>query len=386
MQMDLFDVLYDRYTFPKDRPVRVFESFSGIGCQRMAFEKANIPHEVVGVSEIDKFAIKAYEAMHGSCPNLGSISDITGEMMPKDIDLFTYSFPCTDLSKAGQQEGMGEGSRSGLVYEVLRILHEMEKEDNLPQVLIMENVVDLIQMKFINEFNQDIQRPLEKLGYTNYVFTMNAREYGVAQNRDRVFMVSILGEYNYIQPKPFPLEKRLKDYLEDDVEEKYFLSDKMFNYLNTDHPQRKRSARFKMNQKPKDSDGWANTITTRETNVVDSTFIVEDEFIRIPEATKKGYKEAYDGDGVYINRPHQKRGCVQDGLIQTIKTSNHDLGVITQDLRIRKLTPIETGRLMGLTDEHIAKQRAVMSNAQMYKQHGNGIVVDVFAEILKQLV
>lgn len=379
MQVDLFDVLYEDFKFKKDKPLRVVELFSGIGFQRMGMELAEIPHEVVATSEIDKFAIKSYNAIHGDTVNLGSIIDVTGDMIPKNIDIMTYSFPCTDLSKAGQQKGMGEGTNSGLVYEVIRLIEELKELDNLPKVLIMENVVDLIQKRFIDEFNSDVRRPLEKLGYSNYVEKLNARNYGIAQNRDRVFMVSILGEYNYNFPKPFKLNYRLKDYLEENVDDKYYISDKMYEHFSTDHPKYKRKKKFERNQKPFNYKGWSNTITTREKNVVNSTFI------KIPEDTKKGYKEAYEGDGVYLDRPHQKRGVVQDGMIQTLKTSGSDVGVVDKNLKIRKLTPIETGRLMGMQTYQINKQMDFMSNAQMYKQHGNGIVAQVIGLIIGML-
>ena len=110
----------------------------------------------------------------------------------------------------------------------------------------------------------------------------------------------------------------------------------------------------------------------------------EREFIMIPEKTKKGYKEAYEGDGVYINRPHQKRGCVQKGMIQTLKTSGCDVGVVTENLRIRKLTPRECFRLMGFKDSDFDKIKGI-SNTQLYKQAGNSIVVDVAEELLCML-
>lgn len=203
--------------------VRLFESFAGIGCQRMAFDRLGIDYESVGISEIDKYAIKSYMAIHGETKNYGDITKINGYELPT-IDVFTYSFPCTDLSKAGKQKGLNS-TRSGLVYEVLRILQELKDLHNLPKVLIMENVVDLVQTKFIREFNE-IQLELESLGYSNYVETMNAKDYGIAQNRDRVFMVSILGDYYYEFPQKIKLEKRLKDYLESEVDEKYYLSEK----------------------------------------------------------------------------------------------------------------------------------------------------------------
>lgn len=128
MALDLFDLLYPTFRFEKDKPIRLVELFSGIGFQRMGMDLANIPYEVVATSEIDKFAIEAYEAIHGDNNNLGNIEHIKGEDMPTDIDIMTYSFPCTDLSKAGKQEGL-DGTRSGLVYEVLRLLQEMRERE-----------------------------------------------------------------------------------------------------------------------------------------------------------------------------------------------------------------------------------------------------------------
>jgi DNA (cytosine-5)-methyltransferase 1 len=372
--MNIFELLLPKYKLPS-KP-KLFESFAGIGCQRMALDKLGIDYEVVGISEIDKYALASYKAMHNECPNLGSITDIKGKDMPK-TDIFTYSFPCTDLSKAGQQKGLNTDTRSGLIFEVLRLLHEMQEHNKLPQVLIMENVVDLVQVKFIEQW-KEIQFEIEQMGYTNYTFTMNAKNYGVAQNRDRVFMVSILGKYYYEQPKPIPLDKRLKDYLEPNVDEKYYLSDKLLSFFI----QNSKSNEAKGNGfrfKPKENDSTANAITTNTGNRMD------DNFIKIPEATVKGYTEAYDGDGVYLNRPHQKRGVVQDQMIQTLKTNGDDVGVV-DDMRIRKLTPKECWRLMGIDDTYFDKASKVVSNSQLYKQAGNGIVVDVFAHILKELL
>ena len=142
-------------------------------------------------------------------------------------DIFTWSFPCTDLSKAGKQKGLS-GTRSGLGPEVIRLL---EATKDKPKVLLMENVPDLLSPKFRDGW-QEIYNEIESLGYTNYVEVLNAKNYGVAQNRDRVFMVSILGEYAYEFPKPIELTKRLKDYLEDEVDEKYYLSDKTISRIS----------------------------------------------------------------------------------------------------------------------------------------------------------
>jgi DNA (cytosine-5)-methyltransferase 1 len=445
--MNIFELLLPRYKLPS-KP-KLFESFAGIGCQRMALDKLGIDYEVVGISEIDKYALASYKAMHNECPNLGSITDIKGKDMPK-TDIFTYSFPCTDLSKAGQQKGLNTDTRSGLIFEVLRLLHEMQEHNKLPQVLIMENVVDLVQVKFIEQW-KEIQFEIEQMGYTNYTFTMNAKNYGVAQNRDRVFMVSILGNYYYEQPKPIPLEKRLKDYLEPNVDDSYYLSDGMLHaFTMSDTKGFNRAERFEQSIHTNIDNAIAFTINTKAGGRP------TDNFIKIPEATTKGYAKAHDGDGVYINRPHQKRGVVQKGMIQTIKTGGDDVGVVVSsfteqqakmitpdgnvkrylhsevvdefnvgdsadisfpngydkgkrtyngiapalnltttesslitkldNLRIRKLTPRECWRLMGIDDSYFDKASQVVSKSQLYKQAGNGIVVDVFAHILKELL
>ena len=150
----------------------------------------------------------------------------------------------------------------------------------------------------------------------------NAKDYGVAQNRERVFIVSILGEYNYTFPKPIPLTKRLKDYLEDEVDEKYYLSDKQIAKIQNSSFVQEKSRIHNPN-------GIIGTLLARDykdPKCVDLSLIM-------PEKTKKGYALAQDGDGVYINRPHQKRGVVQKGMIQTIKTSGADVGVVVKDNR-----------------------------------------------------
>lgn len=415
MNINIFDLLYENIKLTP--PIKMFEAFSGIGTQAMALKQLGVPYEIVGFSEIDKYAIQSYHAIHGD--EIKNYGDITKMTEIPSCDIFTWSFPCTDLSKAGKRQGMTKDTRSGLVYDVLRLVRDTKDK---PKVLIMENVPDLIQAKFVKQFGE-IQYELETYGYTNYVETLNAKDFGVAQNRNRVFMVSVLGEHNYNFPKPFKLEKRLKDYLEQDVDEKYYLSKQFISYLTTDHPKHKRSHKFEKNVRDGVSDGenYANTITTREGNVIDSTYL------KIPDDTKQGYSVAQDGDGVYIDRPDQKRGVVQKGMIQTIKTNTDTIGVvvnplknktnngwhfeqqvydengitrtvkagggsgnipkvINNDLRIRKLTPRETWRLMGCSDDDFDKAQKVCSNSQLYKQAGNAIVVDVFREILINLI
>lgn len=372
-QLDLFELIYPRYFLPK-KP-RIFEAFAGIGCQRLAFKKLSVEVESVGISEIDKFAIQSYQAIHGSVKNFGDISNIKGQDLP-NIDVFTYSFPCTDLSKAGKQQGL-IGTRSGLVYEVIRILKECKESDNLPRLLIMENVVDLVSKKFIRHF-QEIQTEIEKLGYLNYTSVLNAKNYGVAQTRERVFMISIMGEYAYKFPKSKKLEKTLKDYLEDIVDKKYLLSEKMILTLQ-DNANRNgyiRSEKFKphfLNSKYafaiKTSGGHKNM----------------DNFIVVKTKNKVGYSIGQDGDGINMDRPHQKNGVIQKQISPTLKTQKQ-IGRFVKG-EIRRLTPLESWRLMGIDDEDFWKaKKSGISDTQLYKQAGNGIVVDVFASLLEPMI
>ncbi len=410
--MNLFSMELDKIHLGNH--VRLFEAFSGIGTQAMALKRLGVNVEHIGFSEIDKYAIQSYLAIHGDVKNYGDITKMTE--IPS-CDIFTWSFPCTDLSKAGKQKGLS-GTRSGLGFEVIRLL---EATKDKPKVLLMENVPDLLSPKFRDGW-QEIYNEIESLGYTNYVEVLNAKNYGVAQNRDRVFMVSILGEYAYEFPKPFKLEKRLKDYLEDEVDEKYYLSDKTISRISNWKAQQnpfetmertintgvvptltargagEEHSGMVLIKEPKclnpkvngkqpilqdrvyDTESISTTVTTGYiTNVVVGGVV-------IPEATKQGYAVAQDGDGVYINRPHQKRGVVQKGMIQTLKTSGDDVGVVVDNLRIRKLTPLECWRLMGIDDEDFYKAQSVVSNSQLYKQAGNSIVVDVLVEIFRGLL
>lgn len=224
------------FIYTKENPLRVYTAFSGYDSQCMALDRIGIPYELVGWSEIDPYAIQAHNALYPEYAdrNAGDISKIDWSQVP-DIDLFTYSFPCTDISNAGLQKGLSEGSgtRSGLLWECRKAI-----EAKMPKYLLMENVKALLSKKFKPEFYK-WRDYLTSLGYESYTKIINATECGVPQNRERAFMVSILGEHKPFHfPEPIVLEKRLKDVLEDDVDRKYFLSDKAVVGLlkhNEDH-------------------------------------------------------------------------------------------------------------------------------------------------------
>lgn len=249
--------------------IRVFEAFAGYGSQSMALRRLGIDFEVVGISEIDKYAIQAYMAVHGDTPNYGDISNIEWESVP-DFDFLTYSFPCTDISTAGQQKGLAEGSgtRSSLLWKCRKAI-----EAKRPKYLLMENVKNLVSKKF-TPYMKEWLRFLEGQGYSNYTKVLNAKDFGVPQNRERVFMVSILGDASFHFPKPLTLEKRLKDVLERDVDESFYLSKKMTDYLvRTDERMKGSNNGHRFTAKTEED--IAFTIRTSPGNRIDDNFIKE---------------------------------------------------------------------------------------------------------------
>ncbi len=320
--MNIFDMMYEPIKL--SGKIRMFEAFSGVGTQAMALKRITDNYEIVGYSEIDKYAIQSYHAIHGDVKAYGDITKMTE--IPS-CDIFTWSFPCTDLSKAGKQAGMNSGTRSGLVYEVLRLVRDTKDK---PKVLIMENVPDLIQVNFARQFGE-IQLELEKMGYMNYVETLNAKDFGVAQNRERVFMVSVLGSYSYSYPPYQKLEKRLKDYLEDEVDENYYLSDKQVEQIEA----------WKSFQNPFD-------------NILDDNSICPTITTRVAPTRSGGI--------------------------------NASMIVYENEKGRRMLTEKETWRLMGISDSDYNKACSVSHGMDLYQQAGNAIVVDVFEAILNQMI
>ena len=322
--------------------LRVLSLFSGIGAFEMALRNIEIDYELVNFCENDKYAIKAYCAIHDVDENLnlGDITKVNIENLPKDIDLITHGSPCQDFSVAGLQRGGDEGSktRSSLMWNTVEIIKHCK-----PKYVIWENVKNVLSKKHKHNFDKYL-KTLELLGYTNYWKVLNAKDYGVPQNRERVFVVSILGEHKpYEFPKPIKLEKRLKDILEIEIDDKYYLSEKV-------------QKRFKQTK----SDNGENSI-------IGTT---------APEFRTIGQR-----DLVY-----SKEGIMGTLVATDYKQPKQILETIQGDTSIRKLTPRECFRLMGLNDKDIDKiQMTKISDTQQYKLAGNSIVVPVLEEIFKNL-
>ena len=262
--------------YNKDKPLRVATAFSGYDSQKMALERLHrvfpgFCYELVAWSEIEKNAICAHNAVfpEDKTKNLGDISKVDWTKVP-DFDLFTYSFPCQDISAAGNQKGFEEGSgtRSSLLWECKKAI-----EAKKPRFLMMENVKALASVKFL-PFLRKWQGWLHRQGYENFTQILNATDYEVPQNRERVFMISILRTGNdpypiFHFPRKMELEKRLKHVLEQNVDESYYLSQKMLEYFCRVNNDKSHCHNFS----PKDENDIAFTVRCTSGQRVDDNFI-----------------------------------------------------------------------------------------------------------------
>ena len=505
MNLSIFDMLYPKYKIIKS--IRLIEFFAGYGSQALALKYLGVEFEHWKICEWAIKSIQAYKDIHFTDVNTDYSKDLTVEeirkylfnkgissnynepmnkqqvnrlnenqirtiynnikttnnlvniqqVKGKDLEIvdtdkydyiLTYSFPCQDLSLAGKGKGMSDTStRSGMLWEVERILTECKELGTLPQILLMENVPQVHGTDNVKDFNK-WQLRLEELGYKNYWQDLIATDYGIPQTRNRCFMVSILGDYSYTFPKPIPLKLKLKDMLEDNVDGKYYLSDKMINYISSRMPTGDNKITTGINMGNKKEMNNAGTITTGEGSKPSSNYIIDNDdydyskekgkIIRIKNANSKGYLEATDGDGIDISsRMEYHRGTVQKDKVQTL-TTQCDRGVVVnrfyeqafetfnnnnvkdgdiidaynkkvindgtsptittrpegfktailpiQDLRIRKLTPKECFRLMGVKDEDFNKVAKNQSDSSLYHLAGDSIVVNVLMAIFKELL
>lgn len=316
--------------------IRLIELFAGIGSQAQALKNLGVEFETVAISEIDKYALQAYEYLHGPVNNLGDISKIDPQQVP-DCDLITYSFPCQDLSVAGAQAGAEEGSgtRSSLLWECKKII-----EAKKPKYLLMENVKNMVGATHKANFEKWLKY-LEGLGYHNYWKVLNAVDYGAPQSRERVFVISILDDditFNF--PDPQPRTIKLKDIL--DPKEK--IPNNM--YMN-DRP-------FTFRQNPSESENGLIHIGNLEM------------------AGNEAIKRVYSPEGVCPTLTTMTGGHRQPKIYQ-------------EDEGVRKLTPRECWAVMGFNHEDFDKVEGKLSNTQLYKQAGNTICVPCLEAIFSNL-
>lgn len=319
--------------------VTINELFAGIGTQALAFKYSDIPYKVVGISEIDKNVIQAYSLIHGETRNYGDISKV--EALDY-ADMWTYSFPCQDLTCMGKKKGMTEGdnTRSSLLWQVKRLLIKSKEDSSMPKYLMLENVKEVVERKNIDNFNL-FKESIEELGYNNYYKTLNAKNFGIPQSRNRVFMISIRkdidnGDFEF--PDYVNTEVRLVDILEEDVSSKYNLREDF-------------------------------VCTVVQCNVQES--LLTNRIIKI--ASVEGYKYNM-----------LKLVYSVDGIMQTL-ACRQPLGWIYYQGRYRSLTPLECYRSMGIKDEDFNKIKDYFCDSNLYKFAGNAIVVNIMSEIFKAL-
>lgn len=312
--------------------IKVFELFAGIGAVRKALINTGIEYESVGISEIDKFAIKSYNALYGDTKNYGDISKIDISTLP-DFDLLVYGFPCQDISVAGLQSGLEEGSgtRSSLLWYAVNIIKEKR-----PKYLLMENVKNLVSKTHVENFNKYL-KILETLGYKTTWKILNANHFGVPQNRERVICVSVLGEEAPDLDEGKVISVTIRDISEKEPLEKYYMN------------------------KP---------FTLRNANKNERTGLIQ-----VAELDIKGHRS--------IKAVYSKDGTCP--TLTTMGGGNTEPKILEDDGRVRKLTPRECWKIQGFTDEDFNKVTE-LSNTQLYKQAGNSICVPMLESVLKNLL
>lgn len=457
-QLDIFSTTLEQFKFTK--PIRLIELFAGYGSQSLALDYLGADYESFRICEWAVNSILAYKELHfpddktdysenlsddevkkqllyygisadynkpmtkeqisrksvkwsrdvynaiKATHNLVDVSKVAGNSLTmKERErvqvMLTYSFPCQDLSLAGKLCGMKEGSgtRSSMIWEVGRILTELKEEKQLPDVLIMENVPTVCGEKNKEDFNKWLNF-LENLGYQSYYKILSATEYGIPQTRRRCFVVSLLGEYYYDFPGGFPLKLKLKDMLEDEVDEKYYLSKKMIDYISETGTKNfsNNDCRINLNiartltTEPNKRAGTSNYICKELPKEFDLNKLKVNAKEYIKSITNnikdKNLKETIEKNELPIGevRNLDTYNRITSELSQTLTLPNHNSQRLWDGLRIRKLTPREYFRLMGVRDEDYDKLKGKFSDIALYHMAGDSIVVNVLMAIFSQML
>ena len=401
--------------------MKMLSLFSGIGAFEKALERLGVSIDLVNYCEIDKYASKAFSLIHNipEEKNLRDVREVNTRYI-SDIDLLTYGFPCQDISNAGLKKGFsdenGNTTRSGLFFEALRII-----EGTRPKIAIAENVKALVGKRFINEFNI-VLGSLSRLGYNNYYSVLNAKDYGIPQNRERVFIVSIRQDIDkgFTFPKGKELNLRLKDILEDTVNDKYFLKESRVSSL-IKHKERNAEKGNGFGARFVTGSDISSAIVTDQ-NKSTGQYIKIEQVGNIMDDNGRDFKNpqcgrVYDPEGLsptlntcnggnrqpkIICSESSKEGVLVKNYAKEITKrtdiagclmardykgfGQQQMNAVVEDHKIRKLTPKECFRLMGFDDRDIDTLRDNgISDAQLYKMAGNSIVVDVVYHIFEQL-
>ena len=398
--------------------IRVLELFAGIGACSKALSNIGIEHEIVDAVEIDSYAVKSFNAIHGTnfVPQ-----DITKWDKDVKVDLIMHGSPCQDFSMAGKQAGgdAGSGTRSSLMYETLRIVEKLR-----PKYVVWENVRNLLGPKHRHNFGAYLTK-MRELGYVSAFRVLNAKDFGIPQSRERVFTVSVLipehandfsndlhslGVFDF--PEPFPLEKRLKDVLDDEVEDRFYLTPERLKKIKVWEERQIENGRgFRFNALSKDD--VAKTVTTTADRPAGANYVMEPMIVDPQGRVNKVHtlrdtcptlRAQTHGNPPCVmqvaqmygfsKEPNPQAGRVYDerGLSPTLDTMSGGnrmpkvLDAYSDGTRVRKLTPLECWRLMGFDDEDYKKAASTgNSETQLYKQAGNSICVNVLEEIFKKL-
>ncbi|HHH18966.1 MAG TPA: DNA (cytosine-5-)-methyltransferase [Campylobacterales bacterium] len=366
--------------------IRLATMFSGIGAIEFALKRLNLKSEIVFASDNDKFVKESYFANYDIHPEnwYEDVYHIKGEKYQGQIDLLVGGSPCQSFSMVGKRKGL-EDTRGTLFYEFARVVQESQ-----PKVFIYENVKGLINHDKGNTF-ETIKATFDELGYNYFYKVLNAKDYGVPQHRERIFVVGFKDKrLKFDFPKPIPLLHTMQDFLEDYIESKYYLKEKGVKFVTSSKNRKKRYTQINgdiaLCQKANQQFNWHGDFifeNRKQQEFNEFVFDVQEveEKYYLSEKVKnyvlasgtKNFKTATETD-LEVARP----------LLQTMHKM-HRAGVdnyVTHNKgRIRKLTPKECLRLMGFGDGF----EQVVSDTQLYRQAGNSIVVDVLIAILKEM-
>lgn len=338
--------------------LKLLSLFSGIGAFEKAFKNCNIPFKTVNWCEFDSHACKSYCAIHNETENnnLGDVTEID-ETKLLDFDVMTYGFPCQSFSNAGLRLGFEDLDKGDLFFHSMRIAKYKQ-----PKYLIAENVKGLVNHDKGNTL-KTILNTLDYIGYNNYYQILNAKDYGVPQKRQRVFIVSIrkdIDKGNFQFPTPFDNGLRLMHYLEQNADDKYYLHKTKDYFIKHSFEMESKGNGFRFKPHVLNKAEYAFTITTRAGGRMDDNFVIDN--IR--------------SDNPIFEFSMKNPEFAHLELLDTIDINKY---------HIRRLTPLECFRLMGFANDDFQAAQSVVTQTQLYKQAGNSICVPVLEAIYKNL-